>query len=88
MLPHRDVRRSPRFEAELAAIDASVRRTDEALKYVDELLAKTPTAGLRSNTPGIWFAPLQMPADGGIVSVDIGYTFDDRYVDYLTIQRR
>jgi hypothetical protein len=46
MDPLRSVIEEPRFTAELAAIDPDVRRTDEALRYVKDLLARDPSAGL------------------------------------------
>jgi hypothetical protein len=88
VLPHRDVRRAHEFTTDLAAIDADVRRTDEALRYVEELLAKLPTAGVPARTaPGIWIAPLVFSVDGITVEVNVGYTFDDEVVELLSATR-
>lgn len=47
--------------AELATIEPNVRRTDEALHYVKELLARDPSAGLPSQTLGVMVAPIFLP---------------------------
>ena len=88
MPPHRDVRHGHAFTRDLGAIDADVRRTDEALRYVEELLAVLPTAGVPARTaPGIWIAPLVFSVHGRTVLVNLGYTFDDRMVELLSATR-
>jgi hypothetical protein len=64
MPAYRSVVEEPRFVAELAAIDPNVRRTDEALYYVKELLARDPDAGISTATPGVKVAPIFLPLIG------------------------
>jgi len=65
MASHRSVVEEHRFTAELAAIEPDVRRSDEALFYVKELLARDPEAGLPTSTPGIRVAPIILPVAEG-----------------------
>jgi hypothetical protein len=84
----RDIRREHRFEVECAAIDADVRRMDEALRFVEQVLSTTPDFGLSTRTLGIWVAPLVF-LDGtssGAQGASIFYTFDDRVVRLLSIR--
>jgi hypothetical protein len=64
-MTHRSVVEERRFTDELALIEPDVRRSDEALFYVKELLARQPSVGLATSTPGILVAPIILPvADG------------------------
>jgi hypothetical protein len=83
----RTVVREPRFEAEARAIQPSVRRMDEALAYVEEQLAREPSSGIQSSVPGIWVAPVRVPAEGGIVRASVFYTFEDDHVRLHSIRR-
>jgi hypothetical protein len=79
--------REPRFEAEAQAIQPSVRRMDEALEYVEEQLARQPDSGIQSSVPGIWVAPVRVPAGGRIVRASIFYTFENDHVRLQSIRR-
>jgi len=48
----RSVIREPRFEQQVQAILASVRRMDEAFEYVDYRLATDPESGIRTSVLG------------------------------------
>lgn len=88
MLNLRDLRQSAQFASDLDALDSDVRRADDALRYVNTLLARDPTSGFPARTaPGIWLAPLVFDVDGETVLADIAYAFDDKVVDLLAIAR-
>lgn len=85
----RSVVREPRFESECQAIQPNVRRMDEALRYVEEQLARQPDSGIPSDVPGIWVAPVRVPKgrdDIGIVRASVFYTFDTEYVRLQSIR--
>jgi hypothetical protein len=69
--------REQRFEEECAGIQPNVQRMDEALRYVEEELARQPESGIESSVPGIWVAPVRVPSsENKIVRASIFYTFD------------
>jgi hypothetical protein len=86
--PERNVARSQQFERDAADIDADVRRMDDALRYVEGLLARQPTAGIESRRqPGIWVAPVVFSVAGQTVTADIAYTFNAELVELLEMRR-
>jgi hypothetical protein len=86
---HRDVVEEDRFVRELAAIDADVHRTDAALEYVKELLARDPEAGLKTSVPGIMVAPIVLPYGGksGWQAVSIFYVVRPNAVHLISMRR-
>lgn len=89
MSTRRSVVEEHRFARELAAIEPNVRRSDEALFYVKELLARDPSAGLETATPGIFVAPIILPLPGdrrGWRRARIYYLVRPRAVHLLSIR--
>lgn len=84
--PGRTVVQEDRFRRELAAIEPDVRRTDEALFYVEHLVAREPWVGLPTRQPEVWIAPILLPSGAEVVEASIFYTFDDQYVRLLSIR--
>ena len=88
-VPPRDVRHEARFEQECAAIDADVRRMDDALRYVEQVLAVSPDFGIRSSRAlNVWVAPIVFykMTTSGATKASIYYTFDDTIVRLLSIR--
>jgi hypothetical protein len=87
-VPRRAARYSAQFDAEARQIDADPRRMDEALFYVEGLLCEHPSAGVQSDTPAVWVAPILLPkvTTSGFVAASIYYTWDDTHVDFLSIR--
>jgi hypothetical protein len=81
----RTVVREPRFEAEATAIQPDVQRIDEALRFVEDQLARHPDSGIETSVPGIWVAPIRLPRRGGVVRASIFYTFDPNFVRLQSI---
>jgi hypothetical protein len=76
-----------RFEREAAAIDGDVRRMDEALRYVEQVLTVDPEFGLETATPDVWVAPIVFAdTTTGVQAASIFYTFTDTHVRYLSIR--
>ena len=86
MAAPRGIVREDRFEAEAAAIQPSVRRLDEALRYVEQQLARFPDSGIPSSVPGLWVAPIRLPTLGGIARASIFYTFDEQRVSFHSVR--
>lgn len=83
----RDVVFEARFEREAAAIDADVRRMDEALRFVEQVLTVDPQFGLKPSTLGVWIAPIVFAdTTTGVQAASIFYTFSDTHVRYLSIR--
>ena len=78
--------REARFDAEAAAIQADVQRMDEALRYVEYQLARYPDSGIESSVPGIWVAPIRVPAEPGTVRASLFYTFNESYVWFQSVR--
>jgi hypothetical protein len=89
MTVHRDVVEDERFVRELAAIDPDVHRTDAALEYVKELLARDPDAGLKTRVPGIMVAPIVLPYGGraGWQAISIFYAVTPTAIHLLSVIR-
>lgn len=87
MTSHRSVVEEARFVDELAAIDPDVRRTDEALFYVKDVLARDPEVGIRTPVPGVWIAPIFLPTARGTGArpASIFYTVTETAVHLLSI---
>ncbi|MBB4664204.1 hypothetical protein [Conexibacter arvalis] len=62
---HRTIVEEARFREELAAIEPDVRRSDDALRYVYELLARDATVGMTTFSPEIRVAPIVLPDAAG-----------------------
>jgi hypothetical protein len=74
-----------RFAIELAAlIEGGPRRADEFVDGAKWLLARSPESGSRLGASKVWFLPMKEPP--GILPVVLYYTFDDDYVNFLSIQ--
>jgi len=87
-LPSRIVVREHRFESDAAAIQPDTQRMDDAIGYVDGVLATDPRAGIQTSVPGIWVAPVQVPDhEGRTVRASVFYTFDDQYVRLQSMRR-
>lgn len=82
----RGIVREDRFGAEAAAILPSVRRLDEALRYVEQHLARFPDSGIQSSVPGLWVAPVRLPIPSGIARASIFYTFDASHVRFQSVR--
>lgn len=84
----RDVRPTDRFQRELEKIEPNIRRTDEALRYVEELLASDPEVGLETEQPRVRIAPILFPRGivGDTIEVSIYYTWSDELVELLSIR--
>ncbi len=83
----RSVVREHRFEVQLEAIESNVRRMDEALRYVEERLARAPESGIQTAVPGIWVAPVRVPRRGELIRASIFYTFTSDHVHLRAIRR-
>jgi hypothetical protein len=85
---YRGVIEEDRFVRELGAIDPDVRRTDAALEYVKELLARDPDAGLKTSTPGVMVAPIILPSSGraGWRPASIFYVVRPKAVHLISIR--
>jgi hypothetical protein len=86
--PGRSIRYSARFERETAKIDRDVRRMDEALRYVESVLAVDPEFGLPTVEARIRIAPMVFVrgTTSGATAASIFYSYDDEYVDFLSIR--
>lgn len=74
-----------RFVSELGKlIDGGPQRADEFVDGAKWLLARIPESGTRISTSDVWFLP--MKEQSGILPVVLYYTFDDDYVNFLSIQ--
>lgn len=71
---HRTIVEESRFREELAAIEPDVRQTDDALRYVCELLARDAMVGMATFSPVVRVAPIVLPdADGHRRDINIFY---------------
>jgi hypothetical protein len=86
MLPvkHREIIEEHRFADELARIITDAKRADEFIDGARWLLSRNPKSGTRISTSEVWFLPMEeIP---GILPVILYYTFDDDFVNFLSIQ--
>lgn len=82
----RDVVHEERFEREAAEIQPDFQRMDEALRYVEEQLAREPESGIQTDVPGIWVAPVRVPHEGRIARASIFYTVEPERVRLQSIR--
>jgi hypothetical protein len=80
-----------RFASELAALLLNARRADEFIDGAKWVLSRDPFKGKRISTSNVWFLPIaEIPESDenppGILPVVLYYTFDDDYVNFLSIQ--
>lgn len=76
-----------RFEDELSALQADVDRLDDALRYVEQRVSEDPASGIESSVPGIFIAPVRLPAKSGLVRMSIFYTYDGKDVTFRMLRR-
>jgi hypothetical protein len=93
MLPEklREIVEEHRFVVELAALLPNARRADEFINGAKWVLGRDPFKGKRIGTSSVWFLPMEeIPktdeSPPGILPVVLYYTFDDDYVNFLSIQ--
>ena len=93
MLPEklREIVEEPRFASELAALLPDARRADEFIDGAKWVLIRDPFKGKRISISKVWFLPIaEIPETDedppGILPVILYYTFDDDYVNFLSIQ--
>jgi hypothetical protein len=86
MLPvtMREIIEEHRFADELAQIIDDVRRADEFIDGAKWLLSRAPKSGTQIGSSNVWFLPMkEVPA---IMPVIMYYTFDEHFVNFLSIQ--
>lgn len=86
MLPEklREIVEDTRFTNELKTLIPDARRAEEFIDGAKWVLSRDPSSGKRISTSKIWFLSLEeIP---GILPVILYYTFDDNYVNLLSIQ--
>jgi hypothetical protein len=86
-MPHgklREIVDEHRFAIELSQIIRHAKRADEFIDGAKWLLSREPRQGMQIGNSHVWFLPMkQVP---GILPVVLYYTFDDNYVNLLSIQ--
>ena len=75
----RTVIRNNRFEQELEAIEPDVKRADDFMIGVENVLAREPNCGHRLGESHVYFIP------GWTVDLNVYYTFNDDEVFLLSI---
>jgi len=75
----RTIIKNPRFERELQALEPNVRRADEFLEGVEEILCREPQTGHRLGNSHVYFLP------GWTIDLNVYYTFTDNEVILLSI---
>ena len=86
MLPKRmrEIIEEPRFAFELAALIPKAQRADEFIDGAKWTLSRDPFSGRRIGNSHVWFLPMEeIP---GLLPIVLYYTFDDDYVNFLSIQ--
>ena len=93
MLPEklREIVEEHRFRDELAVLLSDARRADEFIDGAKWVLSRDPFKGRRIGTSKVWFLPMEEIPETrvgppGILPVILYYTFDDDYVNFLSIQ--
>lgn len=76
------------FEDELNALGVDPKRLDGAMRYVEQQLSEDPTGGIESAVPGIYVAPVRLPAGNGqLILVSVFYTYDGKDVTFRMLRR-
>ncbi len=86
MLPKklREIVEEHRFSRELKLIIPHAKRADEFIDAAKWVLSRDPYRGKRIGTSHVWFLPIkEIP---NTLPVVLYYTFDDNYVNFLSIQ--
>jgi hypothetical protein len=86
MLPDRmrTIIEEPRFVFELQALISNAKRADEFVDAAKWVLSRDPSKGRQIGRSHVWFLPIEdVP---GILPVVLYYTFDDDFVNFLSIQ--
>ena len=86
MLPEkmREVVEEHRFVFELQALIPNARRADGFVDGAKWTLSRDPFRGRRIGNTHVWFLPMEeIP---GLLPIVLYYTFDDDYVNFLSIQ--
>lgn len=93
MLPGkmREIVEEHRFADELAALIPNAPRAGEFIDGAKWVLSRDPFKGKRIGNSHVWFLPteeLPQTKEGpsGILPIILYYTFDDNYVNFLSIQ--
>lgn len=80
----REIIEEHRFSDELQKIIAVAQRADEFIDGAKWLLSRNPEVGKRIGASHVWF--LAMEEIPGVLPVVLYYTFDDNFVNFLSIQ--
>lgn len=80
----REIIEEHRFSLELQDIVRNAKRADEFIDGAKWVLCRNPTKGRRIGNSHVWF--LAMEEIPGLLPVILYYTFDDSYVNLLSIQ--
>lgn len=86
-MPHgkpREVIQEPSFTRELHRLIKDAKRADEFIDGVVWLLARSPRQGRQISNSHVWYAPMKQKV--GILPIVIYYTFDDDFVNLMSIQ--
>lgn len=80
----REVIEEDQFKEELAKLIKEPRVADEFIDGAKWLLARAPDSGTRLGSSHVWFLPMTRTEEG-ILPVVLYYTFDDNFVNLLSI---
>lgn len=80
----REIIEEHRFTLELAALFPKAQRADEFIDGAKWTLSRDPFSGRRIGNSHVWFLSIEQIA--GILPIILYYTFDDDYVNFLSIQ--
>ena len=86
MLPEkmREIIEEHRFSLELQALVPNAKRADDFIEGAIWALSRNPSKGRRIGSSHVWFLPMEdVP---GLLPVVLYYTFDDDFVNFLSIQ--
>jgi hypothetical protein len=75
----RTIVRNARFEQEIASLESNVKRADEFLEGVEEILSREPQSGHRLGNSHVYFI------SGWTIDLNVYYTFTDNEVILLSI---
>lgn len=80
----REIIEEHRFSFELQALIPNAKRADEFIDAAKWALPRNPTKGRRIGSSHVWFLPMEdVP---GLLPIVLYYTFDDDFVNFLSIQ--
>lgn len=86
MLPEkmREIIEEPRFALELQGLIRKAKQADDFVDGAKWVLSRDPFRGRRIGNSHVWFLPLEEIPE--YLPVVLYYTFDDNYVNFLSIQ--